>query len=337
MAQVLRQEFEERFKKMEEDLTNQVTNLSGYVEDLKEIITVREEQVMAFVKKREERIQELERETRQRDEIIKELRGNVGQNRKSLGEGTSKRLGSSRQKGDTTTTSAMEELFGSVAFEKYFTVMLKEENAKRKMCLFEVEKEIIAKRKGKPRSIASSGRNGFLVQVASEQQSLEIIKIKNLLTEECEVKRHEFLNGTRGIIYIHNNDVSDLESFQEGLRKRYPIASITRASWITPRNSQTMPFLIKIIGDSCPEYITVPGEFLMTKVYQYKDRPLQCHKCQQYRLVQNRCNTILCAANVQGNIPQTNAWLMGRSALIAQENISLTPRPARLGNENAKL
>ena len=68
---------------------------------------MREEQViatMAIVKEREERIQELERETRQPDEITKDLRGNVQQNRKSLGEGTSKRLGSSRQKGDTTTT-----------------------------------------------------------------------------------------------------------------------------------------------------------------------------------------------------------------------------------------
>ena len=38
---------------------------------------------------------------------------------------------------------------------------------------------------------------------------------------------------------------------------------------------------------------------------------------------------ILCAANVSENIPQTNAWLMVKGALSAQDNTSPTPRPAR--------
>ena len=57
-------------------------------------------------------------------------------------------LNSSRQKGDAVTASTMKEVFGSVAFEKFFTVVLREKQVKRKMCPFRVEKEIVAKLKG---------------------------------------------------------------------------------------------------------------------------------------------------------------------------------------------
>ena len=88
---------------------------------------------------------------------------------------------------------------------------------------------------------------------------------------KSENLRYDFLRGMRRIIYNHNSNVSDLESFQDGLRKRYHISSITRSSWIASRNLQTKPFVIKFIRDHCPEYVKIPGELLITKVYQYKD------------------------------------------------------------------
>ena len=63
-----------------------------------------------------------------------------------------------------------------------------------------------------------------------------------------------------------------MESFQ-GLKERYSIVRIVKANLITPRNA-------------CPEYITIPEEHLMTKVYEYEERPLQYHKCQKYGHVQ---------------------------------------------------
>ena len=30
--------------------------------------------------------------------------------------------------------------------------------------------------------------------------------------------------------------------------------------------------MIRFRGEACPDYITIPGEHLMTKVYEYKER-----------------------------------------------------------------
>ena len=133
---------------------------------------------------------------------------------------------------------------------------------------------------GKPKSNTGSGRNGLLVEISSEEQSKTIMDIKMILSLERSVRQQDFFNETRGIIFICYSEITDIESFQEGLQKRYSIASITRANRRTPRNSRATPFMIRFRGEACPDYITISGEHLMTKVYEYKERPLQCRKCQ---------------------------------------------------------
>ena len=49
------------------------------------------------------------------------------------------------------------------------------------------------------------------------------------------MKEHTLFNGSKGLIYINNNDLSDLESFKQGLKEIYPIIDIERATWIKPR------------------------------------------------------------------------------------------------------
>ena len=74
---MLRKEFEE----LETRMAAKKQDLVKYVDDLREIITVREEQViatMATVKEREEEINELKDEVQMREKIIEELRRELG-------------------------------------------------------------------------------------------------------------------------------------------------------------------------------------------------------------------------------------------------------------------
>ena len=41
--------------------------------------------------------------------------------------------------------------------------------------------------------------------------------------------------------------------------------------------------------DADPDSVKIPGESPVTKVYEYKQRPTQCKKCQQYGHTINRC------------------------------------------------
>ena len=47
--------------------------------------------------------------------------------------------------------------------------------------------------------------------------------------------------------------------------------------------------LLTFNRELAPESVKIPGESHRTKVYEYKQRPTQCKKCQQYGHTINRC------------------------------------------------
>ena len=79
-------------------------------------------------------------------------------------------------------------------------------------------------------------------------------------------------------------------AFERGLKQWYAVVEVTRATFIKPRNQTAKALMVKFRGDSWPEYIKEAGEHQLTKVYAYKDKPLQCHKCQKYGHDTKRCS-----------------------------------------------
>ena len=102
---------------------------------------------------------------------------------------------------------------------------------------------------------------------------------------------HDFFNVTKGIIYVDNSDINDMESFKEGLNMEYEVEEIVAATWMKPRNPIAKPFLISFKSDTLPNNIHIPGEYRQTKVYPYSERPMQCFNCQKYGHVAKRCRT----------------------------------------------
>ena len=47
--------------------------------------------------------------------------------------------------------------------------------------------------------------------------------------------------------------------------------------------------MITFKSDKLPEYIRIPGEADMTRVYEYKGRPMLCKKCNGYGHTEKRC------------------------------------------------
>ena len=136
----------------------------------------------------------------------------------------------------------------------------------------------------------ASGKNGFLVEVGSKQQSGKLKKLDKLCNQDCFVKEHKFFNETRGIIYLYNNDITNLESFSEGLRAKYVVSDVKEVTWIKARVDTAKVYLLTFQGDSLPQYIKITGEYTLTKVYEYKNKPLQCAKCQKCGHTLSRCN-----------------------------------------------
>ena len=136
------------------------------------------------------------------------------------------------------------------------------------MCSFQMEKELIKEFGGKPKIINSSGRDSLLIEVSTKEQGAKMASIKELLNKECKTKPHDFSNLTRGMIHACNSEISDIKSFESGLKTEYPIATVQEATWITPRNPNAKAFVVSITSDNIPSHLHIVGEYTNTKVYQ---------------------------------------------------------------------
>ena len=103
---------------------------------------------------------------------------------------------------------------------RYFAVTIEYPNLKRDLCLFKVEEHFKAALNGTQRKITNSGKNGFLMTVASKQQKERALKIDNVCRMKCITKQYGFFNESRGVIYIYNSEIEDMDSFPERLKEQ---------------------------------------------------------------------------------------------------------------------
>ena len=119
----------------------------------------------------------------------------------------------------------------------------------------------------------------IIVEVANEQQSKNIRNVRETMGSKCGSRAHVVFNSKKGLIYIQNND---LASFQAGLQRVYPIIDVQRANWIKPRKPTSIPILVYFAVEELPEYLRITGKFVLTRVYSYNEKPMQCRNCQMY-------------------------------------------------------
>ena len=81
----------------------------------------------------------------------------------------------------------------------------------------------------------------------------------------------------------------DFEAFNSGLTAQYGLSSIIAATWINPRSGNGAKPLLLTFPDELPQYLNIPGEMIMTKVIEYKRRPLMCKRYLGYGHDKNQC------------------------------------------------
>lgn len=171
-------------------------------------------------------------------------------------------------------------------FNRYFIVKLSGD--KRKLNPFLLEKEITSKLGGKPTDIAAAGKNAIMITVNDKRQSKEIMTMKTVGGMDCEVSGHRTMNNSKGLIYIYEFDIEDTSVLCDGLSD-VGVTSVEEAKWIKPSREGTKAFLLTFNREHAPEGIKIPGESRQTRVYEYKEKPMQCKKCQQYNHTMKYC------------------------------------------------
>ena len=126
------------------------------------------------------------------------LRGKDGAKRNQGELKREKRRGTEQQGGPQARIrreDQLEEVFGRGTSNRYFVVKFENKVHKRKLCPFKIEADLIQQLKGKPKARERHGAVSIMVEVANEQQSENISKVKEILGSKCESRGHEAFNS----------------------------------------------------------------------------------------------------------------------------------------------
>ena len=176
----------------------------------------------------------------------------------------------------------------SKRFPTHFDCTLTEVD-KRKFTPWLLEKCLTNCLGTKPVSIRSTSKHTFTIEVNSKQQASCINSLRDINGIPVKISVNSKLNVNKGLIYIYNYSMCDFQSFKEGLMKQHGLQDVIEPHWIRPRqNNKAKPLLLNFPGEM-PQYIQIPGEQAMTRVIEYKQRPLICRKCQEYGHSKNNC------------------------------------------------
>ena len=147
----------------------------------------------------------------------------------------------------------------SAAYVRYFSVRLENEEIKREMRSYEIEKDISKQLGSQPNAITSKGPAVILVKVASEVQSKRMRGVTTVLSKGCVVSEYAMYNERKGLIYIDHYDLANIDSFKEGLAEVSPIFGVQRATWIKSRKETGQAVIIQFAGKEIPEDLRITG------------------------------------------------------------------------------
>ena len=57
------------------------------------------------------------------------------------------------------------------------------------------------------------------------------------------------------------------------MQEHYLVTDITKATWIMTPEVTTIPLLLNFSTAELPEYLRITGEYTLTRVYPYNERP----------------------------------------------------------------
>ena len=163
------------------------------------------------------------------------------------------------------------------------------ETDKRKVTPWLLEKCLEQQLGAKPKTIRTTNKTTFTVEIASREQSTAMQAVSKINGIPVEISVNTALNGNKGLVYIYGYNMVDFEAFKAGLTAQYGLSSIIEATWIKPRNGNGAKPLLLTFPNELPQYLNIPGEMMMTKVIEYKRRPLMCKRCLEYGHGKNQC------------------------------------------------
>ena len=181
----------------------------------------------------------------------------------------------------------LERVRDAVPFTKYFTMRF-DINSKRAVNPYDVQDKV-KQTTGNKAKITTLNRTSFLIEASNQEQSEKLENIESIKDLKCEVIPYDRFNYSKGLIFVSEFEISDLEEFKRGLQERYAVVRVERATFIKTKGT-TSAYIITFSQEYVPYSIYIPGERFDTRVKPFMDRPMICNNCQMYGHTAKKCS-----------------------------------------------
>ena len=133
------------------------------------------------------------------------------------------------------------------------------------------------------------GNNRGAVTMEIERRYEKIRAIDKIDDIPCQVMMHPKYIYSKGLIYVYECDLEDMQAFKEGLQLHYDIVDVQQATFNKTKFPQTQAFIVTFKGDNLPYSIYRPGERQDTRVFKFRNKSLMCNNCHKYGHVNKWC------------------------------------------------
>ena len=143
------------------------------------------------------------------------------------------------------------------SFPRFFQITF-QDNLKRTLNPFDVEKSITDATSHKPKQLFSINTTSFIIETEHQDDGQVLLGLSSINDVPCQTTEYTPFNTTRGIVYIREFGISSPDSFKEGLFEMYrDIKDATLASFMKPRSENTHAVLLTFSSTFLPYNIYI--------------------------------------------------------------------------------
>ena len=132
-----------------------------------------------------------------------------------------------------------------------------------------------------PVRVTGNNRASVTIQI-KEGKDENICAIDKIDGISCKVLLHSKYNHSKGLIYVYEYDLEDIEEFKTGLHEQYKVIDVQQATFIKTKSPNTRAFILTFSGGNIPYSIYIPGEKQDTRVSKFRNKPLMGNDCHKY-------------------------------------------------------
>ena len=141
-----------------------------------------------------------------------------------------------------------------------------------------------------PKRVFENNRKSMSVELCRDlSEEISITSVDNM---PCEVALHARYNCFKGLIYLNEYDIDNVEEYKEGLQSNYIISDAEPAPFIKTKSEQAHAFIVPFNQECLSYSIYTPGERSDTRLYKVNSKLLMCNRCLKYghakKMVQER-------------------------------------------------